>query len=85
MFLSMFCGVDYFKAKKCVFYTIMVTSEPKFLGKVVNTFVSFLAMGKVESLLFFHKDGFGIKLSTKVEKPLNKETKPSLSGGVLVV
>ena len=30
-------------------------------------------------LLFFYKDGFGIKLSTKVDIPLNKETKPKLN------
>ena len=28
------------------------------------------------SLLFFLKDGFGIKLHTKVDMPLNKETEP---------
>ena len=28
-------------------------------------------------LLYFYKDGFGIKLFMKVDVPLNKETKPN--------
>ena len=31
------------------------------------------AMGLIVRLLFFYKDGFGIKLPTKVDMPLNKE------------
>ena len=37
-----------------------------------------LAMGLVVSLLFFNKDGFGIKWPSKVDMPLKKETKPNL-------
>ena len=29
------------------------------------------------SLMFFDKDGFGIKQTTKVDIPLNKEIKPN--------
>ena len=32
-------------------------------------------IGKIVSLRFFYKDGFGIKLPTKVDMPLYKETK----------
>ena len=31
------------------------------------------AMGYIVSVMFFHKDGFGIKSHTKVDMPLNKE------------
>ena len=31
-------------------------------------------MGLIVSLQFFYKDGFGIKLSKKVDIPLDKET-----------
>ena len=31
-------------------------------------------MGQIVPLLFFFKDGFGIKYSTKVDMPLHKET-----------
>ena len=34
------------------------------------------AMSPIISQLFFYTDSFGIKLSTKVDMPLNKETKP---------
>ena len=33
-----------------------------------------LVMGWIVPLLFFYKDGFGIKLPSKVDMPLNKET-----------
>ena len=33
------------------------------------------AMGKIEPLPFFSKDGFGIKLHTMVDMPLNKENR----------
>ena len=36
-----------------------------------------LAMGSIVSLLFFYKDGFEIKYTTKVDMPLNKETEPN--------
>ena len=41
------------------------------------------AMGQIEPLLFFNKDGFDIKLLMKVDMPLNKETKPNHSAGLL--
>ena len=31
-------------------------------------------MGKKSPLLFFYKDGFGIKQPTKVDMPLNKQS-----------
>ena len=36
------------------------------------------AMGKIESLLFFYKDGFGSKLTMKVDLQLNKNAKSNL-------
>ena len=33
------------------------------------------AIGWIVPLLFFYKDGFGIKSPIKVDMPLNKETK----------
>ena len=36
------------------------------------------AKGYIVSLLFFYKDGFGIKLTMKADMPLNKETNPKL-------
>ena len=47
--------------------TFMFNFELIPLGKVLTP-LSFLLM--------FYKDGFGIKLPTKVDMPLNKETKP---------
>ena len=44
------------------------------LGKGMNPFIP-LAMSRIVSLLFFYKDGFGIKGLTKIYMPLNKETK----------
>ena len=35
------------------------------------------AMGWIILLLFFYKDGFGIKYPTKVDIPLNKEIQPN--------
>ena len=35
----------------------------------------FTAMSLIVSLLFFHTDDFGIRQPTKIEMPLNKETK----------
>ena len=35
------------------------------------------AMGWIVLLLFFLENGFGIKYLTKVDMPLNKETKPN--------
>ena len=40
-----------------------------------NTFGK--GMNPLIPLLFFSKDGFSIKLSGKVDMPLNKETKPN--------
>ena len=37
------------------------------------------AVGQIALLLFFHMDGFGIKLHTKFYMPLNKESEPNLS------
>ena len=37
------------------------------------------AMDWILHLLFLYKDSFGIKLPTKVDMQLNKETKPNLS------
>ena len=34
-------------------------------------------IGLIVPLLFFSENGFGIKQPTKVDMPLNKETKPS--------
>ena len=42
----------------------------------------FSAMIWIVSLLFFSKDGLGIKLPTKVDMPLNKETKPNPQLGI---
>ena len=41
----------------------------------MNPFFSPHHMGWIASLMFFYKDGFGIKLHTKVHMPLNKENK----------
>ena len=38
------------------------------------------AMGKIIPLLFFYKDSFDIKLSTKVDVLLKKEIKPNQHG-----
>ena len=35
-------------------------------------------MGQIVSLLFFYKDGFGIKYLTKVDMRLNKENKSTV-------
>ena len=35
------------------------------------------SMGWIIPLLFFYENGFGIKYPTKVDMPLNKETKPN--------
>ena len=35
------------------------------------------AMGQIVSLMFFLENGFGIKQPSKVDMPLNKETKPN--------
>ena len=42
------------------------------LGKGMNSFI-LLAMGSIVTLPFFSKDGFGIKLLTMVDMPLNKK------------
>ena len=42
------------------------------------------AMGEIVPLLFFLENGFGIKLPTKVDVPLNKETKPNLISWIQV-
>ena len=44
------------------------------IGKAMNSFI-LLALGGIVSLLFFYKDGFDIKLFTKVDMPFNKESK----------
>ena len=51
------------------------------LGKGMNPLI-LLVMDLILSLLFFCKDGFGIKYPTKFDMPLNKETesKPLLVG-----
>ena len=43
--------------------------------KGMNTLIS-SGMGQIVPLLFFDKNWVGIKLSTKVDMPLNKEDKP---------
>ena len=35
------------------------------------------AMGQIVPLLFFYENGIGIKYPTKIDMPLNKETKPN--------
>ena len=35
-------------------------------------------MGWIVPQLFLFEDGFGIKLPTKIDMPLNKETKPKI-------
>ena len=45
------------------------------LGKSMNPLI-LPAMGKIAPLLFFSKNGVDIKLPSKVDVPLNKETKP---------
>ena len=37
-----------------------------------------VAVGQAVSQLFFNKNAFGIKYSTKIDRPLNRETKPNL-------
>ena len=50
-------------------------------GKVCNSLSQpFPCIGQILSLLFFYKDGFGIKYPIKVDMPLNKETKSKLKG-----
>ena len=46
------------------------------LGKGMNPLI-FPAMGLIVLLLFFKENGFGIKKPTKVDMPLNIETKPN--------
>ena len=41
-------------------------------------FIIHPARGQIVLLLFLYKDGFGIKYTTKLDMPLNKQTKPSL-------
>ena len=45
------------------------------LGKGMKPLI-LSAMGQIAPLLFFFENGFGIKWPTKVDMPLNKETKP---------
>ena len=42
-----------------------------------------LAIGLILPLIFFYKDDFGIKSITKVDMPLNKETKAIIAHGRL--
>ena len=57
---------------------IMFTFGQIPLEKVMKPLI-LLAMDYIVPLLFFSKDGFGIKWYAKVYMPLNKETKPSNS------
>ena len=47
------------------------------LGKGKNLLIS-PAMGKISPLQFFYKNGFGTKLKTKTNMPLNKEAKQTI-------
>ena len=65
------CGhkVSKFKLQLC-YYAYFLTHT---FGKGMNSLIS-SAMGWIELLLFFYKDGFGIIYPMKFNMPLNKET-----------
>ena len=71
------------KAMDCGFVVSEFDPQPRYyvhfrtntLGKGMNPLIV-LAICYIVPLLFFYENGFGIKWPTKVDMPLNKETKP---------
>ena len=68
------CGIVVSRFVLQLWYNVHFRSNT--FGKGMNPFI-LLDKGKIVRLLFFWENGFGIKSPTKVDMPLNKETKPN--------
>ena len=63
--------VNVFKLQLCYYIHFQNNTLRKGMNPLIQPSMVYIVL-----LLFFYKDGFGIKLSIKIDMPLNKETNP---------